>query len=71
MEYSNLSALQLDALKEVSNIGAGNAATDGQVGEGAAGPDGSSETPVKGSPLDALPEMRSETGHGNLRLCGD
>lgn len=27
MEYSNLSALQLDALKEVSNIGAGNAAT--------------------------------------------
>ena len=26
MEYSNLSALQLDALKEVSNIGAGNAA---------------------------------------------
>lgn len=27
MEYSNLSTLQLDALKEVSNIGAGNAAT--------------------------------------------
>jgi chemotaxis protein CheC len=27
VEYSNLSALQLDALKEVSNIGAGNAAT--------------------------------------------
>lgn len=27
MEYSNLSPLQLDALKEVSNIGAGNAAT--------------------------------------------
>ena len=27
MEYSNLSVLQLDALKEVSNIGAGNAAT--------------------------------------------
>ena len=27
MEYSNLSAMQLDALKEVSNIGAGNAAT--------------------------------------------
>ncbi len=27
MEYSNFSALQLDALKEVSNIGAGNAAT--------------------------------------------
>lgn len=27
MEYSNLNALQLDALKEVSNIGAGNAAT--------------------------------------------
>lgn len=27
MEYSNLSALELDALKEVSNIGAGNAAT--------------------------------------------
>ena len=27
MEYSNLSALQLDALREVSNIGAGNAAT--------------------------------------------
>ena len=27
MEYSKLSALQLDALKEVSNIGAGNAAT--------------------------------------------
>jgi len=27
VEYSNLSVLQLDALKEVSNIGAGNAAT--------------------------------------------
>jgi chemotaxis protein CheC len=27
LEYSNLSTLQLDALKEVSNIGAGNAAT--------------------------------------------
>ncbi|OOM16287.1 chemotaxis protein CheC [Clostridium saccharobutylicum] len=27
MEYSNLSGVQLDALKEVSNIGAGNAAT--------------------------------------------
>lgn len=27
MEYSSLSGLQLDALKEVSNIGAGNAAT--------------------------------------------
>ena len=27
MEYSNLNSLQLDALKEVSNIGAGNAAT--------------------------------------------
>jgi len=27
VEYSNLSALQLDAIKEVSNIGAGNAAT--------------------------------------------
>ena len=27
MEYSDFSALQLDALKEVSNIGAGNAAT--------------------------------------------
>jgi chemotaxis protein CheC len=27
VEYSNLSAMQLDALKEVSNIGAGNAAT--------------------------------------------
>ena len=27
MEYSKLSAIQLDALKEVSNIGAGNAAT--------------------------------------------
>jgi len=27
VEYSNLSALQLDALREVSNIGAGNAAT--------------------------------------------
>jgi chemotaxis protein CheC len=27
VEYSNLTALQLDALKEVSNIGAGNAAT--------------------------------------------
>jgi len=27
VEYSNLSSLQLDALKEVSNIGAGNAAT--------------------------------------------
>ena len=27
MEFSSLSALQLDALKEVSNIGAGNAAT--------------------------------------------
>lgn len=27
MEYQNLTSLQLDALKEVSNIGAGNAAT--------------------------------------------
>ena len=27
MEYSDLNNLQLDALKEVSNIGAGNAAT--------------------------------------------
>lgn len=27
MDYSNLSPVQLDALKEVSNIGAGNAAT--------------------------------------------
>ncbi|MFQ9615800.1 MAG: chemotaxis protein CheC, partial [Clostridium butyricum] len=27
MDYSSLSMIQLDALKEVSNIGAGNAAT--------------------------------------------
>ena len=27
MDYSNLNSIQLDALKEVSNIGAGNAAT--------------------------------------------